>query len=147
MMLIHPAADVPIIQLSVLASESPAAHLLMGRALATLRDSNIAVLGSGFASFHNLGIMRSAAMRDPAFRRRNTQWSSAVTKAMSEPDDDKRDKDLEGWRSWPNAYEMHPRGGAEHFLPLLVGAGAGGGPAKSYTDEFLGLDMYSYYWE
>ena len=43
--------------------------------------------------------------------------------------------------------EMHPLGGGEHFMPLIVCAGAGGnGVAEKYMDAFSGLDMYSYYW-
>ena len=119
----------------------------MGRALSTLRDSNIAIIGSGFASFHNLRIMFNGITNDPSFRSRNKQWNDAVTDAVCETDKEERIHKLEKWREFPAAYEMHPRGGAEHFLPLLVCAGAGGeGKAEKYTDEFMGLDMYSYYW-
>lgn len=145
--LINPAADVPIIQLSVLSSENPAAHFKMGQALKKLRDTNVAIVGSGFASFHNLRLMFSGITRDPSFRERNRAWNAAVTDAVSEPDEELRLKKLEKWREFPGAYEMHPRGGAEHFLPLIVCAGAGeNGQAFKYTDDFLGLDMYSYYW-
>ena len=59
-----------------------------------------------------------------------------------------REKKFEGWRSWPNAYTMHPRGGAEHFLPLIVCAGAGGATeGRKYADDFRGVDMWSYYWD
>ena len=147
LLIINPSANIPIIQLSVLSSENPAAHYAMGRALSTLRDSNIAIIGSGFASFHNLRLMFSGITHDPSFRSRNKQWNDAVTEAVSETDNDERIQKLEKWREFPAAYEMHPRGGAEHFLPLLVCAGAGGeGKAERYTDEFMGLDMYSYYW-
>jgi hypothetical protein len=59
-------------------------------------------------------------------------------------------KKFASWRSWPGAYEMHPRGGAEHFLPLVVCAGAAAGAGesvKSYGDEMVGLQMWSYYWD
>ncbi|KAK5156083.1 hypothetical protein LTR04_005700 [Oleoguttula sp. CCFEE 6159] len=148
MLLIHPAADIPIVQVSVLSSELPSAHFSMGRALSRLRDSNVAIVGSGFASFHNLRIMFSRVAGEPAFRKRNEEWSHAVSGAVKEKDISAREEALSKWREWPGAYEMHPRGGAEHFLPLVVCAGAGGeGQAKSYTDSFMGLDMYSYYWE
>jgi len=150
MLLIHPAADIPIIQVSVLSSENPSQHILMGRALSRLRESNIAIIASGFASFHNLRILysiRSGAVQDPDFYRRNKEWSEAVSNAVSEDDHKQREQGLTKWREWPAAYEMHPKGGAEHFLPLIVAAGAGEGRAQHYTDEFMGLDMYSYYWD
>lgn len=132
----------------MLASESPSAHYRMGRALSTLRSSNIAIVGSGFASFHNLGVMFSGKMSTGAFRKRHTDWNKAVNDAMDESDMSKRTRLLEEWRKWPNAYEMHPRGGAEHFLPLIVAAAAGGeGSAKRFNDDFMGIKYFSYYWE
>jgi len=144
----NPAADVPIVQLSVLSSEDPSAHFAMGQALSKLRDSNVAIIGSGFASLHSFRVMASGLTKDPAFIQRNVDWSKAVTNATLETSVEKRKTAFDGWREFPGAYEMHPRGGAEHFLPLIVCAGAGGeGKAKNYTDKFMGLDMYSYYWE
>lgn len=148
MLMINPKADVPIVQMSCLDNESPEDHFKMGQALRALRDSNVAIIGSGFASFHNLRIMFSGLAKQPDFRGRNDAWSHAVMDAIKDASVESRRKKLESWREWPHAYEMHPRNGAEHFLPLMVCAGAGGdGEAKSYTDEFLGLDMFSYYWE
>jgi len=148
MLLINPAANVPIIQLSVLTSEDPTQHYLMGQALAKLRDNNIAIVGSGFASFHNLRLMRGGVSQDPSFRTRMKAWNKAVSDAATEENEEERGKKLLGWREWPAAYEMHPRGGAEHFLPLVVCAGAGGSAkAKSYLDEFMGFDIYSFYWD
>ena len=120
----------------------------MGRALLRLRDSNVAIIGSGFATFHNFHAMSSGASSRPDFRSRNDEWSRAVSGAVQEPDATMRQQKLENWRSFPNAYEMHPFQRAEHFLPLIVAAGAGGNAAaKSYTDAFRGLDMFSYYWD
>jgi aromatic ring-opening dioxygenase catalytic subunit (LigB family) len=144
---INPAADIPIVQVSVLSSEDPSAHFSMGKALAKLRDSNIAIIGSGFASLHNLGLMFRGGLGAPAFKQRNEEWSKAVTGATLEKDLGKRQHKFDGWREWPGGYEMHPPGGGEHFMPLIVCAGAGGeGEAEHYTDKFVGLDMYSYYW-
>lgn len=148
MLLIHPAADIPIVQISVLSSEDPVEHYKMGQALASLREKNIAIIGSGFASFHNLRLMFNGISKQPDFQKRNAAWNEAITAAISESDAAKRGERLSNWREFPAAYEMHPRGGAEHFLPLIVCAGAGGeGEPGMYTDEFLDLDMYSYYWQ
>jgi len=147
MTLIHPEASIPIVQLSVLASEDPATHFAIGRALSTLRAQNIAIIGSGFASLHNLRAMFSGVTKTPNFKALNEDWSMSVMDAVMTEDAEERNKKFAAWRKWPGAYEMHPRGGAEHFLPLIVCAGAGAGKAKSYKDEFVGLNMWSYYWE
>ena len=91
MMLVRPQADVPIVQLSVLDSEDPDQHFAMGRALRKLRENNIAVIGSGFASFHNLRVMMGGGMSRPDFKGRNDEWSNAVTEATLEPDVEKRE--------------------------------------------------------
>ena len=92
--------------------------------------------------------MFGGAVRDPAFRARNREWSAAVTAAVEVADPEERAGRFAGWRQWPASYESHPRGGAEHFLPLIVCAAAGGdGAGKSYVDEYMGLDIHSYYWD
>ncbi|OAA65320.1 extradiol ring-cleavage class 3 subunit b [Niveomyces insectorum RCEF 264] len=147
MLLVHPAADIPIVQMSVLDSEDPAAHFAMGRALAPLRDENIAVIGSGFASFHNMRLMFAGITREPTMRDKLKEWNAAVTAAAAVADNRERGEQFQTWRSWPAAYVTHPRGGAEHFLPLIVCAGAADSTAgQSYVDKFMGLDIVSYYW-
>lgn len=148
MKLIEPNAKTPIVQLSVLASESPARSFAIGRALSVLRSQNIAIIGSGFATFHNLRLMFSGVSSSPDFKKQNIDWSDAVTDAAMTDDEAQRATKFDEWRKWPNAYTMHPRGGAEHFLPLIVCAGAAGkSEGKKYSDEFRGLDMWSYYWD
>jgi aromatic ring-opening dioxygenase catalytic subunit (LigB family) len=147
MKLIDPSATIPIVQLSVLASESASQSYAIGRALSTLRAQNIAIIGSGFATLHNLRLMFSGESSTPAFKQKNADWSGAVTDAAMTDDDEARARKFEGWREWPNAYTMHPRGGAEHFLPLIVCAGAARTTkGRKYGDDFRGVDMWSYYW-
>lgn len=148
MMLIDPAAKIPIVQLSVLASESPSQSYAIGTALSSLRAQNVAIIGSGFATFHNLRLMFSGTSSTPQFKQQNIEWSNAVTDAAMTSDDKEREGKFEAWRKWPNSYTMHPRGGAEHFLPLIVCAGAAGQTrGEKYADDFRGLDMWSYYWD
>ncbi|EAT90501.2 hypothetical protein HBI56_050340 [Parastagonospora nodorum] len=147
MKLVDPSATIPIVQLSVLASESASQSYAIGRALSTLRAQNIAIIGSGFATLHNLRLMFSGESSTPAFKQKNADWSGAVTDAAMTDDDEARARKFEGWREWPNAYTMHPRGGAEHFLPLIVCAGAARTTkGRKYADDFRGVDMWSYYW-
>lgn len=146
MKLIDPAASTPIVQLSVLASESPKESYAIGRALSTLRSQNIAIIGSGFATFHNLRYF--GQLSDPALQAMTKEWSNTVTDAAMTDDDAKREDKFLHFREWPHTYTMHPRNGAEHFLPLIVCAGAAGKTkGRSYADELMGTDMWSYYWD
>lgn len=150
-LLINPKADVPIIQLSVLASESPEEHRKMGLALARLRDSNVAIVGSGFASFHNLREMMALYSANPIeiadLSRSVTEWSDALGNAVETRDAKERAAKLDKWRDMPHSYRMHPPRGGEHFMPLLVCSGAAGDePAGKYKDDFLGIDIWTYYW-
>lgn len=148
MMLIDPKATIPIVQLSVLESESPSQSYAIGRALSSLREQNIAIIGSGFATFHNLRLMFSGVSSTPDFKKQNIEWSNTVTDAAMTEDVESRGSKFEEWRKWPHAYTMHPRGGAEHFLPLIVCAGAAEkSKGRKYADNFVGLDMWSYYWD
>jgi len=147
MLLINPAANIPIVQLSVIDSDSPAQHFAMGKALATLRESGVAIVGSGMPTFHNLRIMFSGDANKPDFKARNAQWSNTLTSTIQIENSDERGKQLESWRDWVGAKEAHPTGGVEHFLPLIVCAGAGGeGKAEAFGDEVMGTEHYTYYW-
>ena len=148
MMLIRPQADIPIVQISVLESEDPKQHFAMGNALAKLRDSNVAFIGSGQASYHNLRSLLTGKTYQPGFKNKNDAWSRTVTSAVLEPDPETRDARFREWRKWPHSYDSHPNRAAEHFLPLIVTAGVGGrGTAKTYKDNFGGHDNWSYYWD
>jgi aromatic ring-opening dioxygenase catalytic subunit (LigB family) len=63
MMLVNPKADVPIVQVSVLGSQDPKGLYEMGVALAPLRDQNIAIIGSGSASFHKYAFASFRSVR------------------------------------------------------------------------------------
>ena len=150
-LLINPKADVPVVQLSVLRSQDPAEHIRLGRALSILRDSNVAIVGSGFASLHNLPLMFALMGGHPSAvkeaKTKTKAWNQALTDAVLDRDVQEREKRLAEWRKFPHAYDMHPRHGAEHFMPLLVCAGAGGDDkGEAYRDDFHGVDVFSYYW-
>ncbi|PQE29171.1 extradiol ring-cleavage dioxygenase protein [Rutstroemia sp. NJR-2017a BBW] len=148
LLLIEPSARIPIIQLSVLSSASPSTHFAMGQALAPLRARNIAIIGSGMPTFHNLRIMFSGLLHTPEYKQRNKEWSHRLTKTLKIADAEKRRAELEGWRSWTGARDAHPEQGQEHFLPLIVCAGAAGDVgAEGWADEIMGSDQWTYYWK
>ena len=106
-----PAADVPVVQVS-LPTAAPAALLAMGRALgAALRPRGALLIGSGTV-VHNLRALGVEAPWAPAF----DAWFADVVA--------RHDLDaLADWRvSAPYATMAHPT--SEHFDPFLVAMGA-----------------------
>ena len=149
MALVDPSAFIPIVQVSVLRSQSPDELFKTGQALAPLRDQNIAIIGSGSASFHNLPLLLQSMSNGlgPKAREKHVQWNDAIEGIILEADATKRREGLLNWRDLDSAYDAHPRNRAEHFSPLIVCAGAGGnGKASAWSDLFAGYEMRSYYW-
>ena len=94
--LMYPAANIPCVQLSLMKSLDPQAHINMGKALASLRDENILILGSGF-SFHNMrAFLTSATHSSQARNRAFEKWLSdtCTSKLITEK---KREELLVQW--------------------------------------------------
>jgi aromatic ring-opening dioxygenase catalytic subunit (LigB family) len=115
MMLAFPAADVPIVQLSMRRDLDPAAHLEMGRALAPLRDEGVLVAGSGM-TYHNLRAFGEAG------RAPSAQFDAWLTDAVTGSAGPARSARLERWSAAPAARAAHPR--EDHLIPLMVVVGA-----------------------
>jgi len=115
--LIYPDADLPIVQLSLLHSLDPAAHLAIGKALAPLRDEGVLIVGSGL-SYHNL---RQFFTSNPVANEAAAQFDAWLNRAISAPSAE-REKLLSNWQQAPGARDCHPR--SEHLIPLMVVAGA-----------------------
>jgi 4,5-DOPA dioxygenase extradiol len=144
---IYPKADVPIVPLAFVPSQSPAQQFALGEALAPLTQEGVLVLGTGSIT-HNLrrvfanGLQPGGAMAEipesAAFR----DWMRARSESMSWDE-------LFAYRQRaPHAVDMHPTD--EHLLPWYVAAGAGGRsqPAvrlhDSVTMGSLGMDAYAF---
>ena len=123
LLLAYPAADIPVVCLSLHASLDPALHLRIGAARAPLRGEGVLMIGSG-NSFHNM--REKDAIRAGKF-------NAALTEAVCAPQA-VRDKALSDWARLDEARFAHPR--EEHLLPLFVVAGAAGGDTGRcfYTD-------------
>lgn len=132
-----PDAQIPVVALSLAASLDPAEHLAAGRALATLRDEGVLIVGSGM-SFHNLrGYFR------PETLERSRVFDAWLTHAVELPAHE-RHAQLADWRSAPHAAYAHSR--EEHLIPLMIAAGAGGDdPGKRiFSDEPMGAAISAY---
>ncbi len=119
LMLMFPAADIPVVQLALRADLDPAAHLAAGAALAGLRDEGVLIVGSGM-SFHN---MRAAG--DPRYTAPSEAFDHWLDAAL-DGSAAQRQVALSQWSQAPHAFDCHPPQQEEHLLPLMVVAGAAG---------------------
>lgn len=129
----YPGADIPVVPLSLLHGQGPAAHFAVGRALAPLTASGILILASGNLT-HNL--------RDFQFVRQTASGSLPYVEAFSDWTwDHLAAGDGEAvidYRSRaPEAARAHPS--EEHILPLHVALGAAG-PAWTAERLYRGID-------
>ncbi len=132
--IMYPAADIPCVQLSLLQSLDPAAHLRMGTALAGIEHDGLLVIGSGF-SFHNLRAFFSPDT--PESRRQNEAFEAWLIETCTAPDLDENERALrlQNWAQAPHARYCHPR--EEHLLPLQVCYGM----AASASSQHFELDI------
>lgn len=119
LMLMFPGADIPVVQFSLSNTLDPALHLQAGRALQSLRDEGVLIIGSGM-SFHNM-----RGYGDPRFGPISDAFDAWLTRAV-ESAPDQRQQLLTDWTAAPSARLCHLPQAEEHLLPLMVVAGAAG---------------------
>lgn len=132
LMLMFPAADIPVVQLSLNSSLDPAAHLALGRALEPLRDQQVLIVGSGM-SFHNM-----SGYGKPSFAPVSDTFDDWLTHTVT-AERSEREARLQNWGEAPSARLCHPPRAEEHLLPLLVAAGAAGDDPgrKTFSDRVM----------
>jgi aromatic ring-opening dioxygenase catalytic subunit (LigB family) len=125
----YPAADIPVVQLSLEVGYDPRRHFAIGRAVRPLRDEGVLIVGSGM-SFHNL---RTLFNGDAVDAERFDHW--LVTAVTGDPT--LREEHLARWEQAPSARAAHPE--EDHLAPLFVVAGAAQGDTGRavYRDHFL----------
>ena len=137
--LVHmfPAADVPVLQVSVPYRWSPRQLFALGQQLAPLRERGVLVLGSG-GMVHNLGRLDwNGGAEPPAWATNFEGWTRERL----------RTGDVDGLLAYrekaPDLQLAHPTD--DHFLPLLVAAGAaaGAGTAPPATFPIEGFEFGS----
>jgi 4,5-DOPA dioxygenase extradiol len=108
---VFPQADVPVVQLSLDATQPPAFHYALGKKLAALRDEGVLIVGSGNV-VHNLRTLKMGAERAPY------EWAERFNQHV-------RSHLLEG--DHPSLVHYEVLGDAarqsvptpDHYLPLL----------------------------
>ncbi|MBA2077964.1 class III extradiol ring-cleavage dioxygenase [Rhodanobacter sp. PCA2] len=141
--LLYPAADIPVVPLSIQPELGPAHQYAVGRALAPLREEGVLVIGSGSIT-HNLHDLRSgySAEHEAPYVRPFIGW---VEQKLAAGDIDAL---LDYRRQAPFAQHAHPTD--EHFLPLYVALGAAGDGAQAQRIDagidlgFLAMDIYRF---
>jgi 4,5-DOPA dioxygenase extradiol len=144
---VYPEADIAVLPLAFVRTQSPAQQFALGEALKPLRDEHVLVLGTGSIT-HNLQRIFANGLIPPDDMPEEPE-SAAFRSWMAERS---RERDWDALfdyrRRAPHAADMHPTD--EHLLPWYVAAGAGGREAapqrlhESVTSGSLGMDVYAF---
>lgn len=141
--LMYPAADIPVIQVSLDPRQGPEYHYRLGTALSVLRDEGVLIIGSGGVT-HNLGRLAWSGADQPT-----PDWAVAFNDWVADAIAGNRVDDLLSYRERaPHAAMNHPT--EEHYFPLLFALGAADGETHrerihhSYTYAALSMDAYRF---
>lgn len=135
LMHLYPEASVPLLQLALPSRQPPREIYALGRALAELRHRGVLIMASGVL-VHNLATID--------FHERGTapDWAQAFdqwcVRCLEQGDHDAL-MDFERWS--PGFETAHPT--PEHFLPILVAAGAASADALPVTFPVEGFEYGS----
>ncbi|SFO89079.1 DODA-type extradiol aromatic ring-opening family dioxygenase [Pseudomonas borbori] len=138
--LMYPAADIPLVQLSLPSRQGPELQTRIGRALAGLRQQGVLLIGSGSIT-HNLGELDWHAGPEVI-----EPWAQDFRDWMVAKLAEDDEAALHDYRQRaPAAARNHPSD--EHLLPLFFARGAGGRfrvEHSGFTLGALGMDIYSF---
>ena len=139
MLHLYPRADVPVFQVSLPSALDSDSAWAFGEALAPLATAGVLIVGSGSLT-HNLYEFRAGHGREEAYVAEFSAW---IREAVLSGDAQRLRQAL---TLAPHAKRAHSS--SEHFLPLLVAAGAAGAslPAKvvegGVTHGVLSMDSF-----
>ncbi len=133
-----------MVQLSVQPAQGPDHHYRLGQLLASLREEDVLIVGSGSFT-HDLSSFRQYynALHAPA-----PEWVDQFAEWMSAAIEEGRIDDLLAYRERaPHAARNHPT--EEHLLPLFVALGAAQGGAAQHlhastTHGILRMDAFAF---
>lgn len=115
---LRPAADLPVVQLSIDGRMPPRGHLDLGRALAPLRDEGVLILGSGNVT-HNLRYAMSHAFSGDVS---TPDWASKFDADIARAVTQRDGEFLAEVVASDHGRMSHPT--LDHYLPLLYATGA-----------------------
>ncbi|CAG8827724.1 35732_t:CDS:2, partial [Racocetra persica] len=129
--------DLPIVQVSLTRHASYEYHIKVGRALASLRDEGVVIIGSGMM-VHNLrdsfgNFDRSTNSITGEARSYTTRFVKDMDKILLESNGEEREKQLIKLIDHPVLRQAHPTD--DHLVPIHVATGAAGqDPAEKIFD-------------
>ena len=138
-----PAADIPVIQLSMDYARAPDEHYALAQQLKALRQRGVLIVGSGNI-VHNLQQMQRGALASQAY-----DWALEFDQTTAGYIQQGNLKALKNFLQLGNLARMaHPT--HEHYLPLLYAAGAADAnePTRFFNTSFQGgsIAMRSVMW-
>ena len=138
-----PAANIPVMQLSMDYNRPMAEHFAIGQQLQKLRDHGVLIVGSGNI-VHNLRAMRPGTAPNQAY-----DWAVEFDKATANLIDSGSLAQLADFQKMGQVAQMaHPS--YEHYLPLLYAAGAvtPGDAVRSFNTDYqmAAISMRSVLW-
>jgi 4,5-DOPA dioxygenase extradiol len=127
-----PQADIPVMQLSYPMAMTPKQAYALGKALASLRQKGVFIVGSGSMT-HNLshfsGKQRLIDDEPLAYVPHFSAWVKQTLKSGD------LDQLMDYRNSCVNALTAHPSD--EHFIPLFFAAGAAGWASPKQSVEYI----------
>jgi 4,5-DOPA dioxygenase extradiol len=135
----YPEHDVPVVQISLQPALGPRHHLQLGRALRSLSEEGVLIVGSGHLT-HNLRDWARGAGKPEPYAREFQAW---VFDRLQGEDIDSL---LEYRARSPHGARAHPTD--EHFLPLFFAMGAARAQARperiydAIDSGVLAMDAY-----
>jgi 4,5-DOPA dioxygenase extradiol len=138
-----PAADIPVVQLSIDYHRPTSEHFALGQQLRALRDEGVLIVASG-NTVHNLRTMDRSAADNEAF-----DWAIAFDQWVAQRISAFDNAALADFQSQgADAQMSHPS--YEHYLPLLYAAGAAepGEPVAFFNEgyQLSSIAMRSVIW-
>ncbi|MBI5554183.1 MAG: 4,5-DOPA dioxygenase extradiol [Candidatus Diapherotrites archaeon] len=133
----YPAADVPVVELSIDSALSPSEAFRIGKELASLREEKILLLGTGNL-VHTLGLMQPEAKPFP--------WAIEFEQALKS-DLQNNPANLVNFSRYPHYALAQPS--ADHLMPLLYVLGAAGEDKPEFFNERIvmgSISMASIIW-